>query len=278
MPKKGETTSDEVKKKISISRKIKKAPRFCLKCNKKLKYSQKKFCSLDCFYKHHIGKNHGYWKGGISKIKCIDCNVVIGQNKTGRCRSCYVKFNRGENHGAYKNGSALNCCLDCGKIVGKPKRCRPCFDIQNKGLNNHMCGKGGEKHNCWDSSKISNSCNSCGKDLGRFSDSKVCINCYVGDKTPNWRGGISNEKYCDIWLDKEYKQSILERDNHECQNPDCRKTSDVVVPHHIDYNKLNCHPWNLITLCGSCNPRANKNRNYWQKLYQNIIEVKYGSK
>jgi len=87
---------------------------------------------------------------------------------------------------------------------------------------------------------------------------------------PGWKGGISCEPYCDIWVDKEYKISILERDNYKCQNPYCSgRFVHKLVLHHIDYNKKNCHPSNLITLCNSCNSRANFNREYWQNLYTN---------
>jgi hypothetical protein len=38
-----------------------------------------------------------------------------------------------------------------------------------------------------------------------------------------WMGGISNEQYCEDWLDKEYKESIKERDGYMCLNPRCLK-------------------------------------------------------
>jgi len=44
--------------------------------------------------------------------------------------------------------------------------------------------------------------------------------------------------------------------------------------HHIDYVKKNCVPENLITLCYSCNSRANYNKGFWKELYQNIIVEK----
>lgn len=106
-----------------------------------------------------------------------------------------------------------------------------------------------------------------------------------GPLAPGWKGGISNEPYCSIWSDKEYKQDIRDRDNHTCQNPDCWKNCDnngeKLCIHHINENKLNCHPWNLISLCRSCNIRAEGNkkenisREYWQNLYQNIMTEKY---
>ncbi len=109
----------------------------------------------------------------------------------------------------------------------------------------------------------------------RAKISKTLMGKYCGPESGNWKGGISAEPYCDIWLDKNYKQSIRDRDNNECQNPDCWKTSKKLCGHHIDYDKKNCHPWNVITLCNSCNARANINREYWIKFYQTIMNKKY---
>ena len=87
----------------------------------------------------------------------------------------------------------------------------------------------------------------------------------------NWKGGISCEPYCYIWLDKEFKESIKERDNYQCQNPDCRGTSERLTIHHVDYNKKNCGPENLITLCNSCNSRANFDREWYIAYYREIM-------
>ena len=95
-------------------------------------------------------------------------------------------------------------------------------------------------------------------------------NC-VGENHHQWKGGISCEPYCPLWLDKEYKKDIKKRDNYTCQNKDCWETSKRLCIHHINYNKKDCHPNNLITICISCNSRANKNRNYWELYYENII-------
>ncbi len=88
----------------------------------------------------------------------------------------------------------------------------------------------------------------------------------------NWKGGISCEPYCDVWLDKEYKEDIKKRDNHKCQNIYCWETSERLCIHHIDYDKKNCNPWNLITLCNSCNVRANKNRDYYTNYYTIVMK------
>ena len=97
-----------------------------------------------------------------------------------------------------------------------------------------------------------------------------------GKNHPNWKGGISCEQYCDVWSDKEYKEDIKERDGHQCLNPCCSKKSNRFGIHHIDYNKKNCKPNNLITLCVSCNSKANFDRDWYQSWYNIIIEKRYG--
>ncbi len=95
----------------------------------------------------------------------------------------------------------------------------------------------------------------------------------------NWKGGIATAPYCSIWSDNEYKQSIKDRDNNECQNKvDCRENSDHLPLHlhHIDHDKQECNPWDLITVCYSCNSRANFNKEYWKNFYQGIMMEKYG--
>lgn len=98
----------------------------------------------------------------------------------------------------------------------------------------------------------------------------------IGDNNPNWKGGITCEPYCDAWADKEYKESIKERDGYQCQNPDCWETSKRLTIHHIDYVKKNCRPENLITICNSCNSRANHDREWHTSWYQILMTKKYG--
>jgi hypothetical protein len=97
-----------------------------------------------------------------------------------------------------------------------------------------------------------------------------------GCSNGGWKGGIQFEPYCDIWGDKSYKTDIKSRDNNECQNPECSGVSENIVIHHINYTKKDCHPTNLITLCISCNSKANYSRDHHRRLYSSIIRGKYG--
>ena len=96
-----------------------------------------------------------------------------------------------------------------------------------------------------------------------------------GTKNPNWQGWKSKEPYCVNW-DEVFKEFIKERDQYKCQNPHCTRKHTKIFVHHIDYIKKNCTPQNCISVCTSCNSRANFNRNAWQSLYQLILNRKHG--
>jgi len=94
----------------------------------------------------------------------------------------------------------------------------------------------------------------------------------IGTQHPNWQNGKSFEPYS-LDFNDELKAEIRKRDNYICQN--CNMTEeehlivygDVLYIHHINYNKKDSDEDNLITLCNSCNARANFNRDYWKNYY-----------
>jgi hypothetical protein len=91
-----------------------------------------------------------------------------------------------------------------------------------------------------------------------------------GENNGNWRGGISKDPYC-FEFTKELKDFIKERDGYICQNIYCYSDSSILVVHHINYDKKDCTPENLITLCNSCNGRANRRRRNKLRFYKRII-------
>lgn len=86
--------------------------------------------------------------------------------------------------------------------------------------------------------------------------------------SPVWQGGKSEEEYGSEWT-KELKSFIKQRDLNICQTPNCFNNKRLCI-HHIDYNKKNNDPNNLITLCRSCHTKTNYNRNYYQNYYTEI--------
>ena len=88
---------------------------------------------------------------------------------------------------------------------------------------------------------------------------------YKGSLASNWQGGISKKPYS-FDFNKELKELIKRRDNYTCQL--CDKNPVHSAIHHIDYNKKNSNPINLILLCRICNSKVNFNREYWTKYFQ----------
>ena len=120
------------------------------------------------------------------------------------------------------------------------------MSLKRKGEKNAMYGR---KHSIETIKKISKRC---GNKL---------------EKHPNWKGGTSFELY-GFDFSKENKTKIRKRDNFTCNL--CSKHGFVI--HHIDYNKKNNEPTNLITLCRSCHVKTNYNRPYWMDLFRGALK------
>jgi len=84
-----------------------------------------------------------------------------------------------------------------------------------------------------------------------------------------WRGGISFEPY-GLEFNEDLKEVIRNRDRRKCQV--CEKTElenkQKLDAHHIDYDKKNNNPNNLISLCHNCHSKTNFNREYWVDYFK----------
>jgi len=89
----------------------------------------------------------------------------------------------------------------------------------------------------------------------------------IGEKNPMWQGGKSFEPY-DINWNKILRRNIRERDKYTCMLCGDLQDKFVFSVHHIDYNKKNCNPDNLITLCKRCHAKTNTNRNKWEIYFK----------
>lgn len=109
---------------------------------------------------------------------------------------------------------------------------------------------------------------------------KTGIKFWLGKKRPdismekhfNWKGGKSFEKYSLKWT-KDLKKMIRERDGYLCVMCGKKQKKRECCVHHIDYNKLNCNPDNLITLCISCHIKTNYNRLKWVKYFNRLLKI-----
>jgi len=90
-----------------------------------------------------------------------------------------------------------------------------------------------------------------------------------GEKCYNWQGGKSFEPY-GIEFNNQLKEQIRKRDNYRCQ--ECgfnqKQLKRKLSIHHIDFNKQNNNPNNLISLCNTCHTQTNFNKKGWIEYFQ----------
>jgi len=264
----------------------------CKSCNKQMEiriseYKQgRKYCSRECYYKSKkkmedlikICKNCGKkfqvdWHNGDHIFCNRNCYREYQQKKSTRtytCKNCgkKVKFigrKSHKNYYRYINGKKTIgkfCSKECADLYKtKPREIRICL-------------------NCKKEFEVLPTPSREGNDL--LCSKKCQYEYYKREKHPNWLGGISFEPY-GIEFNDELKEKIRERDGHICQMPGCnkRENGEAHSVHHINYNKKDNRPENLISLCRSCHQKTNFDRNYWQSYFTNklnyFMEVDYGT-
>jgi len=100
------------------------------------------------------------------------------------------------------------------------------------------------------------------------------------ENNPAWKGGIYKEqKYIekyDFGFVESLKELVRKRDKYTCQicKISQRELKRKLSVHHIDYNKKNNSPENLITLCKYCHGKTNYNRITWKNTILNLITEK----
>lgn len=92
-----------------------------------------------------------------------------------------------------------------------------------------------------------------------------------GSNNPQWLGGKSFEPY-GFEFNRRLKKLIRDRDNSKCMI--CNQKGNNI--HHVDYNKRNNNPNNLITLCAHCHGQTHHNRDYWIAYFKINIMEDYG--
>lgn len=93
-----------------------------------------------------------------------------------------------------------------------------------------------------------------------------------GEGNGNWLGGITPYHGWSFRL----REDIRVRDGRTCRvcgKPENGKHHDV---HHIDYDKRNIHPDNLVTLCHYCHGKTNYNRDQWQRFFNEQKNILIG--
>lgn len=105
-----------------------------------------------------------------------------------------------------------------------------------------------------------------GKVVSEGTRKKMSLS-HKGENHWNWCGGKSLEEYSIDWRET-LRRSIRERDHYSCRlcgTPQGDIAHDI---HHINYDKKDNSPDNLITLCHICHSKTNFNRDYWIKFFR----------
>lgn len=90
---------------------------------------------------------------------------------------------------------------------------------------------------------------------------------HSGPRCHLWRGGVSFMPYTTDWT-QSLKRSIRERDRYTCQACGAQQGDVAFDVHHIDFDKANSNPSNLITLCHRCHAKTTIKRRHWTELLE----------
>ena len=129
-----------------------------------------------------------------------------------------------------------------------------------------------EKHPLWKGGKPK--CIICDTQLTAYS-AKYCKKCAnLRERNGRWLNGKSKEIYS-FDFTRELKELIRKRDNYTCQECHKKWQENIIAfdVHHINYDKQNCSPENLITLCRKCHSITNCNRKYWKNHFTHKIKI-----
>lgn len=196
---------------------------------------------------------------------------VIDKIKKGQDRNIEFSKNRHKNFGIYSiNRKVSRICANCNNnYICKPssnkyfcnKDCRSIFFRNNK-----------IKKPTREESRIIRKSYGWWKNPEKLRKtmSESQIKHYNGDPTkhPLYIDGRSYEPY-PIEFNNNLRIRIKTRDKYRCQL--CYKSpQNKLGLHHINYNKQDCREENLITLCNSCNSKANGFRDYWQYYFERV--------
>jgi len=214
----------------------------CLNCGKIFKHritENRKFCSNKCVGKYHTGEKHHSYNLDKRVRKCEYCGKEFEVNCISLstkycCRECMGKAQRGENHWMWKGDELLFICDNCGVEYRDDS-------IKQKQNAHHFC---------------SQKCNT------EFM---------VGEKHPCWRGGLTYIDYPQEF-NESLKEQIRDRDNRVCQMCLMTETENgkKLQVHHIDWNKQNSDPLNLISLCTKCHGKIHTKENTTREHFSKI--------
>ncbi len=198
------------------------------------KRRKRHFCSIKCRGLGESGKNNPAWKDSWEKI-CKFCGKIF-RHKDGKGKKYCCQRCMGL--GRTKERTQIVKCVICSKE----------FKRINALPNKKCCGK-------------------------KCSDKLHSLK-MTGSGNTNWQDGIGKSPY--EWkFNNKLKNEIRTRDNFRCKlcGNEVKKIKGWgLAIHHIDYNKQNSNPNNLISLCNKCHGFTHYNREQWKQKLSNLLK------
>lgn len=119
-----------------------------------------------------------------------------------------------------------------------------------------------------------------GKSLSEETKKKIGA-AIKGEKHPNWLGGKSFEPYC-VLFNNEFKERVRNFFGRKCVECGIDEIKEKHHVHHVNYRKDSCCNEDIkplfVCLCRSCHMKTNKNREYWENHFTDIINERYGGR
>lgn len=221
-----------------------------------------------------IGLSHIDRTGSTSRV-IWKCKCVCGKEILVRGEA--LKSKHTKSCGCQKSDSAANNCIDLtGMRFGRLVVLERAYKKENKTGYYWKCqcdcGNIVYPHSQSLREGKTQSCGCLQKEMMRSRS---------GENSSQWKGGTwSREQYGGEWT-SELKEYIRNRDNRQCQYPNCTYT-DVgqkqrLHVHHINRDKKNCNPYNLISLCNSHHATVEDNSSWIDYFYEITSDYEYRS-
>jgi len=244
--------------------------RKCLICGKKfyvfpyvIKGGRGKFCSKECQYKAKIKKIERKCLICGKKFFSVPSRIKVGKGKF--CsRKCQWKWLSNIRKNTLLTEETKN---KIGKANKGKKRTKETIEKLKKAFKGRIhIGKP-----CSEETKkkisIANKGNPSYFKGKKWTESmRIKLS---GANSPHWKGGSSFELYPPAF-NQYLKKQIRQRDNYTCQ--ECgvleKQLKRKLSIHHIDYNKKNNNPDNLISLCPNCHSKTGFNRKDWEDYFR----------
>ena len=264
----------------------------CLQCGTEIRHKpshRRKFCSKPCriAFERDLARS-------LNSRPCATCGKAVYRPPAHLKRSavhycshaCHGKANRGAANTAYAGGLVSKSCETCGTE----------FSVKRGvAARAQYCSRSCHAHAKWAAdafsrSKLSaRSCSGCGKEFmphwrGSAYCSRRCASAaHSGRITGRGNGrfvhGKARRKYPTAWT-VAHKAVIRARDGERCLR--CGRARDEkqnLHVHHIDYNKGNLNPSNLITLCRFCHGKmhgSHRQRAQWKRELSLLLSQRAG--